>query len=217
MFCLNGCLSLNAASEADRKATPEYNCEYWKIQKVVSAVKNEKGDISICVRLVNPGKTENPKLKTITLPFSDSTGKITDGTTLESSLPGCPMEDNLYPVEKTQEGCDNITAKNGSSTTFIPIEKLDIGHKDLNMLYDLLNAYNKDQQLIEKIYEVRGKFSKHSLLVYWTMQNSQQSAQPIIIAGTYEDKSTGVYNLLVIPALMADVLYFLLIFVSPFM
>lgn len=217
MYCIGGCASGKVAEIADRKATPRFNCEYWKIQRVISAVKNENGNISICVRLVNPAKNENPKLKTITLPFSDTTKTITAGAKLEASFSGCPIEDDLYPNKKTKTGCDKIGAKNHPPTTVLAIEKLDIGHNDRDMLYDLLTADNKGQQVAEKIYEIRGKFSKHVLLVYWPINTDQQSVQPIIIAGTYEDKSTGIYNLLVIPALVADALCFFVTFILPFM
>lgn len=214
---LFGCATLEAAKKADEKATPQFNCEYWKIQRVISAVKSKNGNISICVRLVNPTKNENPKLKTITLPFSDKTKSITAGAKLESSLSGCPIEDGLYPIKKTNTGCDKISPKNVPPMSVLPIEKLDIGDNDRDMLYDLLSADNKGQQATEKIYEIQGKFSKHVLLAYWPINTDQQSVQPIIIAGTYENKSTGIYNLLVIPALVADALYFFVTFILPFM
>jgi hypothetical protein len=216
-FCLGGCATLEAAKKADEKATPQYNCEYWKIQRVISAVKSKNGNISICVRLVNPTKTENPKLKTIILPLSETTGKITAGVNLVSSHSGCPIEDDLYPIEKTETGCDKVRDKNVSPNTALPIEKLDIGLNEREMIYDLLTAENKGQQVTEKIYEIRGKFSKHVLLVYWPIHADQQSVQPIIIAGTYEDKSTGIYNLLLIPALLADALYIVVIYFLPFL
>ena len=218
-FCLGGCagLTFKAAKIAERKATPRFNCEYWKIQRIISAVKNENGNISICLRLVNTARTENPKLKTITLPFSDKTKTITAGAELESSLSGCPIEDGLYPIEKTKTGCDKIVAKNDPPMTVLPIEKLDIGYNDRDMLYDLLSADNKGQQATEKIYEIKDKFSKHVLLAYWPVNTDQQSIQPIIIAGTYEDKSTGIYNLLQIPAFIADALLFFCAFILPIM
>jgi hypothetical protein len=216
-FCLGGCIAHKTAEIADRKAAPRFNCEYLKIQRIISAVKYENGDISICVSLVNPAKTENPKLKTITLPFSDKTKTITAGAKLESNFSGCPIGDDLYPIKKTKTGCDITGAKNVPPMSVLPIEKLDIGNNDRDMLYDLLSADNKGQQATEKIYEIQGKFSKHVLLAYWPINTDQQSVQPIIIAGTYEDRSTGIYKLLVIPALVADVLYFFVTFILPFM
>ena len=212
-FYLSGCAGKSSFQLAGEKASPELSCEYWNIQRVVSAIKHENGDISICVRLVNPVKTENPKLKTITLPFSDLAGKITAGEKLASSPSGCPLDDDWYPVEKAEKGCDKIGLTNVSSTTVLPIEKFDVGQRDVayldrNELYDLLNTYNKDQQITEKIYEVKSKSSKHALLVYWPAQINRQGIPPIIIAGTYEDKSTDAYYLLTIPETILGVVGF---------
>jgi hypothetical protein len=212
LFSLSGCINKYWVELAEEKALPSQNCEYWKIQRVVSAIKHENSDISICVRLVNPDKTENPKLKTITLPFSELTGEIIAGTKLESSSSGCPLYSDWYPVEKSKTGCDKIDSNSVSTTTVIPIEKVDAGELDINyigpnQLSELLNAHTKDQQITGKIYEVKNKSSKHALFptskhalfVYWPAQINQQAVQPIIIAGTYEDKSTYAYWLLTIP------------------
>ena len=186
LFYLSGCaselLSKDWLDLAEEKASPELNCEYWKIQRVVSAIKHENSDISICVRLVNPIKTENPRLKTITLSFSELTGEITAGTNLKSSPSGCPLNDDWYPIEKSKMGCDKIDSNGVSSTTVIPIEKVDVGeldvdHIDRNDLYDLINTYTKDQQMTEKIYEVKSKSSKHALFVYLPAQINQQGVE----------------------------------------
>ena len=132
------------------------------------------------------------------------TGEITAGTNLKSSPSGCPLNDDWYPIEKSKMGCDKIDSNGVSSTTVIPIEKVDVGeldvdHIDRNDLYDLINTYTKDQQMTEKIYEVKSKSSKHALFVYLPAKINQQGVEPIIIVGTYEDKSTDAYRLLAIP------------------
>ena len=47
------------------------------------------------------------------------------------------------------------------------------------------------------------------------IHTDRQSVQPIIIAGTYEDKSNVIYNLSVIPALILMLLYAFLILFYP--
>ena len=202
-FYFNGCAtSAEPLGEpnADRKEALELKCENcWKIIRVVSAIKHKDGDISICARLVSPVKTESPRLKTITLPLSELTGIIPAGTKSKQSISESPFYYVWYPIEKTERGCDKIDLRKTPLATDLPIETLDVGrkfelgYKDRNKLYELLNSYNKDQQGIEKIYEVKSKFSTYVLLVYWPIQNSQQDVKPIIIAAVY-DRNTKYYQ-----------------------
>jgi hypothetical protein len=55
LFYLNGCTITPKAIElANEKAAPQY--EYWNIKRLVSAVKQENGDVSLCVELNNAGE-----------------------------------------------------------------------------------------------------------------------------------------------------------------
>lgn len=221
LFYLSGCATSGLLEQAENSSSPRLNCDYWKIKRVVSAVKQKNGDISICVELVDINISEiwricryhpeityedkEPELKTITLSFSYLTGDIAAGVDLESSESGCPSYDALYPVEKTKKGCDKIISESLSSMADLPIERLEVQEKDKNELYDLLNAYNENSQITEKLYEVsfgnydegtdkatdcdnRIKYVSDVLLVYWSTKISQREVEPIIIAGTYEDQ-----------------------------
>jgi hypothetical protein len=211
-FYFSGCATSSASldeSDADRKASLELNCRnYWKIQKVLSATRNKDGGISICVRLVSPVTTESPKLKSITLSLSDLDGEISAATSNQFRTFECPLDYDWYPIDKTQKGCDEIGSNKTPISIALPIEKLDvgpmfdIGYKDRNRLFELLNTYTKDQQTKEKIYEVRSKSSKYVLLVYWPIQNTRQGIQPIVIAGVAE-RGTADFN-------------FMLLLVTPF-
>ena len=69
LFYLNGCtITPKALQLPNEKAAPQY--EYWNIKRVVSAVKQENGDISFCVELNNAGEIEKPNLKTIAIQIS---------------------------------------------------------------------------------------------------------------------------------------------------
>ena len=196
--CLCGCATTIAIEWAQEKSSPELNCEHLEIKNVLSAVKQENGDISICVELVDYNKPEYPKV-TITLPCSGLTGAIAEGVNLDPGESGCPSFDSYYPIEKTQEGCEKTTSGSLSSSAVLPIEKLDLREDGRDDLYDLLISYNKDSQIKEKIYEVsfveyEGATEKVSrvydvILIYWPTQIDQQGAHPIMIVGTYEDQS----------------------------
>jgi hypothetical protein len=71
---LNGCtLTPKALQLANEKAAPQY--EYWNIKRIESAVKQENGDVSLCVELNNAGEIEEPKLNTITIPLAILNGE----------------------------------------------------------------------------------------------------------------------------------------------
>ena len=65
LFYLNGCTA-SALQIARDKASPE-NAEYWKIKRVVSAVKHENGDISVCIELNESDEAEGLELISINL------------------------------------------------------------------------------------------------------------------------------------------------------
>jgi hypothetical protein len=156
-FYFGGCTTA-ALQIAEEKASPE-NCEYRKIESVVSAIaiKQEKGDISVCLEMETSDKTEEHKLSTITLPLAVLTG---ENNALESyglRSGECPFEDAncfWYPIEKAQPDCKIFAPRDVSTTSAIPIEKLELQNKDRSQLYDLLDSHNNKQQVTEKIYEV---------------------------------------------------------------
>lgn len=168
LFYLKGC-TIKALKLAKEKASPE-NCEYWKIKTVVSAVKQKNGDISICVELNTPNGNEELKLNTITLPLATLTGEKTAVEMLELRPAECPFaieqihrseecwfDDEgwlpcpgdeytdatcfWYPIEKSKSGCETVSPGSLSSTSVVPIERLEVHNKDRNQLYDLLDSY----------------------------------------------------------------------------
>jgi hypothetical protein len=151
---LNGCtITPKALQLANEKAAPQY--EYWNIKRVVSAVKQENGDISFCVELNNAGEIEEPKLNTITIPLAILNGETNQHERLGFYPGECPLSNTFcywYPIEKVENGCDKITPGNLSTKSILPIEKLTIYSQD--QLYDLLNSYNENQKIPDKIFEV---------------------------------------------------------------
>jgi hypothetical protein len=215
---------MHAMEWAEEKASPELNCEYLNVRNVLSAVKQENGDVSICLQLDWARYTEAEQSKvTITLPFSEMTGAITAGVDLERGESGCPSSSSWYPIEKTLNGCDKITPENLSSPAFLPIEKLDVREENRDDLYDLLVADNKDSQIQDKIYEISFvTYAEHSetgadsddlmedwlrsvndvILVYWPAQIGQEGVHTIRIIGIYENQSSA-YSYLIFPITIA--------------
>ena len=193
-FYLSGCATLEPHcndSDAYRNALLE-RCYYRpksQIQSVKSAIKHENSDILICVRLSGSGDNQDAGLRTraITLPLPKSSEKISYGANYESS----PFEGgsycNWYPVKKI-EIC-NLGSNTVSSNNVLPIEQLHVDFNDQNELYRFLKTYNKNQQITEKIYEVRGSSSDFSSLVYWPIQNERNGIPPILINGVCGEES----------------------------
>ena len=224
IFYLNGCVTMHAMEWAEEKASPELNCEYLNIRSVLSAVKQENGDISICVQLEYSRYTEAEQSKvTITLPFSELTGAITAGADLDPDESRCPSSSSWYPIEKTLNGCEKISPGSLSSPAVLSIEKFDVREENRDDLYDLLVADNKDSQIIDKIYEISFvTYEEHSetgadsddlmkdwlrsvndvIVVYWPAQIGQQRVHPIRIIGIYEDQSSE-YSYLIFPIAIA--------------
>jgi len=229
IFYLQGCTT-KALQLAQEKASPE-NAKYWKIKSVVSAVKQENGDISVCVELNESGETAEPKLNTITLPLSILTANP-DAIERLRLRPGERFFDDAncywYPIEKTQPGCEWVAPGSLSSASALPVGNISVNNKSRHQLYTLLANLNKSQAIAEKIYEVSilfdeehakketdtdndeviansAKGSKEISLIYWPAQIGQQGIRPIIITGVYEDNSTGIYYLIVPLAFAGDV------------
>ena len=202
LLYLNGCtLTPKALQLANEKAAPQY--EYLNIKRIESAVKQEDGDVSLCVELNNPGEIGEPKLNTITIPLAIFNGE-TNPQERNGFYPGeCPSSCYWYPIEKVDNGCDIITPENLSAKSILPIEKLTIYTQE--QLFGFINSYNESQKLPDKIFEVNYA-SRDISEIYWFARIDQQRTTPISVAGVYEDKSTKLYYLAVPPAMVGDVI-----------
>ena len=200
LIYLNGCtLTPKALQIANEKAAPQY--EYWNIKRIESAVKQENGDVSLCVELNNAGEIEEPKLNTITIPLAILSGEANQRER-HGFYPGeCPLLCYWYPIEKVENGCDKITPENLSTKSILPIEKLTIYSQD--QLHDFIDSYNENQKMPDKIFEV-SYGSRDISEIYWFARIDQQRTSPISIAGVYDDKSTKLYYLAVPPAIIGD-------------
>jgi hypothetical protein len=200
LLYLNGCtLTPKALQLANEKAAPQY--EYWNIKRIESVVKQENGDVSLCVELNNAGEIEEPKLNTITIPLAILNGEANQHER-HGFYPGeCPLLCYWYPIEKVENGCDKNTPENLSTKSILPIEKLTIYSQD--QLYEFINSYNENQKIPDKIFEVK-YVSRDISEIYWFAQIDQQRTSPISIAGVYDDKSTKLYYLTVPPAILGD-------------
>ena len=222
LFSFSGCVTMEVYKYAEEKASPHY--EYWEIKNVVSAIKQENGDISVCVELSSSDETEAPKFNTITLPLAVLAGETSAIENFGFRSMTCPFEDGScysYPIEKSQNDCKICTNRDLSAKSSLPIEKLEVQNKDRNQLHDLLDSYNNRQQVTEKIYEVSfvsdfedlkentdnddsnevidniEKESNDILLIYWPVKNGHEYASPIHIVNLHEDISTNIYYLAV--------------------
>lgn len=200
LLYLNGCtLTPKALQLANEKAAPQY--EYWNIKRIESAVKQENGDVSLCVELNNAGEIEEPKLNTITIPLAILNGEANQHERHGLYSGECPLLCYWYPIEKVENGCDKITPENLSTKSILPIEKLTIYSQD--QLYDFINSSNENQKISDKIFEV-SYGSRDISEIYWFARIDQQRTSPISIAGVYDDKSTKLYYLTVPPAIVGD-------------
>lgn len=201
-FYLNGCMITPKAIElANEKAAPQY--EYRNIKRLVSAVKHENGDVSLCIELNTVNDIDASKLNTMTIPFAILSGEANQQKRY-GLLPGeCPSLCYWYPIEKVENGCEKITPENLAKKSIIPIEKLFIYSQD--QLYDFINSYDENLKIPDKIFEV-SYVSKDISEIYWFARIDQQRTSLNSIAGVYEDKSTNLYYLTVAPAVVGDVI-----------
>jgi hypothetical protein len=202
LLFLKGCtLTPKALQLANEKAAPQY--EYRNIKKLVSAVKHENGDVSLCIELNTVNDIDESKLNTMTIPFAILSGEANQQKRY-GLLPGeCPSLCYWYPIEKVENGCEKITPENLAKKSIIPIEKLFIYSQD--QLYDFINSYDENQKITDKIFEV-SYVSKDISEIYWFARIDQQRTSLNSIAGVYEDKSTNLYYLTVAPAVVGDVI-----------
>lgn len=224
LFYIGGCASLpsftrSAYNYAKEKASPDR--EYWHIKNVVSATKQENGNISVCVELETSNETEQNKLRTLTLHLLALTGENSSRETRLLHV-GCRYGDfpcYWYPIEKSKNGCEKVTPENLSSSSVVPIKELEVDYIDRNRLYEILDSNNEKETITEKIYEVsfvcdEEKVEKDALeksLIYWPAQIDRQGSQPINIVGMYTDNSTDLYYLTVPAAVVGDAFAYLMI------
>ena len=202
LFYLNGCtLTPKALALANEKATPQY--EYRNIKRLVSAVKQENGDVSLCVELNSAGEFQEPKLNTITIPLAILNGEADPHKKYGFNPGECPLLCYWYPIEKVENGCDKITPENLSTKSILPIQRLSIQSQD--EFYDLLDSFNENPKIQNKIFELSYASTEISI-IYLFVQTDQQRTLPNGIAGVYEDKSTNLYYLTVPPAIVGDVI-----------
>ena len=202
LLYLNGCtLTPKAIQLANEKAAPQY--EYWNITKIESVVKQENGDVLLCVELNKADEIEKPKLKTITIPRAIINGEANQYGR-HGFYPGeCPFRCYWYPIEEVENGCDKITPDNVSSKSILPIEKIAIYSQD--QLYEFIDSHSESPKITETIFEV-SQVSSNASEIYWFAQIDRQRTSPISIAGVYEDTSTNLYYLTVPPAMVGDVI-----------
>ena len=222
LFYLNGCTN-KAMQIAEHKASPE-NIAHWKIRRVVSAVKHQNSDISVCIELIENGEIGEPRPYTISLPLSGLAGDTAVFEKLSQRLEECFLDDAScygYPIEKTESGCESVAPGISSSTSDIPVEKISVNTKSRHQLYNLIFHSNKNQPIKERIFEADFEFDEEDTeknadkdkvlanrmegttkisLIYW----SDQINKPIIITGVYEDNRTRLYYLMVPLAVAGD-------------
>jgi hypothetical protein len=202
LLYLTGCtLTPKALQLANEKAAPQY--EYRNFRRIESAVKQENGDVSLCVALSNADEMVEPKLSIITIPLAIFNGEVNQHERYGFYPGECPIPCYWYPIEKVEKGCDKTTPENLSTASVLPIEKLTIHSQD--QFYDLPNFYNGNQKIPAIIFEVSYP-SRDISIIYWFVQIDQQQAVPNSISGVYEDTSTKLYYLTVPPAIVGDVI-----------
>ena len=227
LLYLNGCTG-KALQVAEDRASSE-NAEFWEIKSIISAVKHENDDISVCVDLNESGDTGEPQLYTLSLSIPGLTGDMDAIEKLRLRPEEC-LSDNTpcywYPIEKTKRGCKSADITISSSVFVLPIENINVNKKSRRRLYNLLIEFNKTRPVKERIFEVgfeidqedSGKDAdidevwdnttegiKKTALIYWPAQIDNKGNQPIIISGVYEDNKTYLYYLMVPIALAGDV------------
>lgn len=229
LFYFSSCTT-KALQLAKEKASPE-NATYWKIKSVVSAIKKENGDVSVCVDLKESAESADPKLNTLTLPLSILRGDSFAVKRFGLHSGDCSFDNETcywYPIEKAKPGCESVGPGALSSASVLPVENIQVHDKSRHQLYTLLHDLNEGQPMTEKIYAVRfvydaedtkeekdtlddevqnnnAKESKEIFLTYWPAGIGQQDLQPISLAGAYEDNSTVIYYLIVPLAFVGDV------------
>jgi hypothetical protein len=202
LLYLNGCtLTPKALQLANEKAAPQY--EYWNIKRIESAVKQENGNVALCVELNNSNEIEEHKLYTITIPLAILNGEANQHKR-HGFYPGeCPVPCYWYPIEKVKNGCGKITPENLPTKFVLPIEKVTIHSQD--QFYDFLNSYSRNQTSPDKMFEINDPSTGISA-IYWFVRIDNQKTVLNSISGVYEDKSTKLYYLAVPPAMVGDVI-----------
>ena len=167
LFYLSGC-TLIALEYAEKKATPTHN--YMKIIKVRTATKQETGDISVSVDLVDIAEIKEPECYTVVLPVStlakEAADKIVNGFVDVSG----PFEMHiydlytypsnlkfyLYSLDKAHKNCENVSSdKSSIAESPVPIEEVTVpivnhlGESDSFDLYKVLEKnYHKKRNYL---------------------------------------------------------------------
>ena len=232
---MSGCATAYTLDLAERKASPSISYTDLNISKIRSAVELKNGDVSVCIELYEPHKTNKSECYAITLPNSTMLKETTDLETLgfrgkemvghpDSYGPGPYIDDYLYPLAKAKKGCQKLEPKKLPADSILPIVKVTLPEKDRYQLYNILNELKQQGSQKEKLYEVKfltmeedssvemneNEDTNYSdvLLIYWPSAMDQDSVQPLGIAGGYEseDESTKLYYLLIPPAATLDLI-----------
>ncbi len=232
-FIVSGCITPHALDLAERKSSPSITYTDWNISEVKSAFEHANGDISVCVELHEPHKTNQSESYAITLPGAALLEKTTDLAALgfmgkksaenpDTQSPDPDINAYFYPLAKAKKGCHGWESKKPVADSVRPIVKLTLPEKDRDQLYALLNELKEQASPEEKLYEVtflktqedsgvginENEVTTHPdvLLIYWPPEIDQELAEPLGIAGGYEseDESTNLYYLLVPPAAVLD-------------
>jgi hypothetical protein len=170
LFYFSGCATKAVYKYAEEKAAPHY--AYREIKSVVSAIKQENGDISVCVELNSSNEAEAPKLNTIAT----------------SSLPIERLE--VHNKDRNQLH-DLLDSYNGNQQA---TEKI----FEVSFVSDVADMEkNTDNDDSNEVIDNIKKGSKDILLIYWPVKNGHQPVPPIHIANLHEDISTNIYYLAV--------------------
>jgi hypothetical protein len=145
---------------------------YKKIKRVKYAVKQENGDIEICVEFDDSSEPVSSQSYILTLPLSSLKGPA------DLSALGFRKEDRkgntayylrygrvlsyipddidyyLYPIERAKKGCEKISSGSPTIESVLPVEKLTVDLEKINELSILLNGLNEEHPYLERVYEV---------------------------------------------------------------
>ena len=144
-----------------------------KIKSVKSAVKQENGDIKVCVGFENSRGFRSSESCIINLPLSSLKDGVADLETLGFRKEGCKgnivyteydygrqkycTDDIIYylfPIEKAPKGCSQISSESLKMESVLPIEKLTVDSEKISQLSSLLKSRNKEHPYLERVYEI---------------------------------------------------------------
>lgn len=145
---------------------------FKKIKRVKSAVKQENGDIEICVEFDDSSELGGSQSYIITLPFSSLNGPadlLTFGFRKEDRKGNImyysrygkvrsyiPDDIDYYvsPIVRAKKGCEKISSGSSTLESVLPVEKLTVDWEKIDQLSSVLNILNKENLYLERVYEV---------------------------------------------------------------